>query len=464
MNSKLRRILLLGLPILGIFAGYVLMARPVTLTIDGTDETVTTRALTVRGVLRSAGIHIAADDTVSPSAGTWLTNTTDIVFNHAGLISVWVDPQGENIKVNTILRTPIEIVRAAGLAPKTGDVYRINGLVVDANQEVSPAKGFVLQFTPCMNITLFSDGKIHALCTTAGSVGTALWQEGVELHSGDLVVPALNSPITDNLEVTVTRGTSLVINVDGKTLEISSAAPTVGQALQQNGVALQDLDYSKPTETVPLPEDGKIEVIRVTEEILVEQSAIPYTVEYVGDDQLELDQHSVKVEGEYGLQAARVRVRYENGVEVSRINEGTVVLKQPVNRQEAYGSKIVLKTIDTPDGPITYYRAITVTATSYSPCNSGVGECLYGTALGLPVQKGVIAVHLAWYRFLKGTKMYVPGYGIGTIADTGSYPYNSNWIDLGFTDAEFALYGKFYPSITVYLMAPAPPNVPGIMP
>jgi 3D (Asp-Asp-Asp) domain-containing protein len=80
------------------------------------------------------------------------------------------------------------------------------------------------------------------------------------------------------------------------------------------------------------------------------------------------------------------------------------------------------------------------------------------------VKKGVIAVHLAWYRLLKGSQLYVPGYGIGTIADTGAYPYNNYWIDLGFTDAEFALYGKFYKSITVYFLAPAPPNVPGILP
>jgi hypothetical protein len=60
--------------------------------------------------------------------------------------------------------------------------------------------------------------------------------------------------------------------------------------------------------------------------------------------------------------------------------------------------------------------------------------------------------------------MYVPGYGVGIIADTGAYPYNHNWVDLGYTDEEFELYAKFIPSITVYLLAPAPPGFTGELP
>jgi resuscitation-promoting factor RpfB len=235
--------------------------------------------------------------------------------------------------------------------------------------------------------------------------------------------------------------------------------------LLESGYPLQDLDYSVPAESDPLPADGKIKVVRVTEQILYEQKTIPYTTDLVPDPELELDQHKVVEEGSVGLQTARIRIRLEDGVEKSRVTEDFVTLRDPVTRQEAYGTKIVYHTIDTPDGPITYYRAITVTATSYSPCNSGVSECLYGTSTsGVSVKKGVIAVRVEWYRLLKGSQMYIPGYGIGTIYDTGYYPYNPMWIDLGFTDAEFKLYGKFYPSITVYFLAPAPANVPAILP
>jgi 3D (Asp-Asp-Asp) domain-containing protein len=48
--------------------------------------------------------------------------------------------------------------------------------------------------------------------------------------------------------------------------------------------------------------------------------------------------------------------------------------------------------------------------------------------MGTPVKK-VLAVNLAWYKILKGTQIYVPGYGIGTVQDT-DLPYSSYWIDL----------------------------------
>jgi len=448
----------------GIVAGYLLMARPVTLTIDGQSETVITRALSVRGVLRSAGIRIAEGDSVSPAAGTWLTKTTEIVFSHAGLIRVWIDPQGEIMSVNSDARTPAEIVIAAGILPKSGDLYRVNGLVVDPDQELNPTPGFMLQYTPRVKLVVTLDGETQEIFSAAPTLGEALWQEGIRLLRGDMVNPPLDTLLTDELDVLIQRGRPLVITVDGRELRVSSTAETIGQALQQAGVSLQGLDYSKPSESEVLPEDGKIEVIRVTEEILTEQYSIPYTVEYISDPSLAAGERVVKVDGENGLQVAKVRVRYENGIEVSRTSEELVILKQPVTRQEAYSSQFPLNTIDTPEGPMTYYHAVTVTATAYSPCNLGVDWCNNVTASGTTVHRGIIAVHLDWYRILKGTKMYVPGYGVGIVADTGVYPYNHNWVDLGYTDEEFELYAKFIPSITVYLLAPAPPGFTGVLP
>ena len=181
-----------------------------------------------------------------------------------------------------------------------------------------------------MKVSVLVDGETHEFNSSAATIGVALWQEGIVLRNGDEVTPAADTLLQEDVEVVIRRGVPLEIQVDGKTLQVNSTATSVGEALQQAGVGLQDMDYSKPAETDPLPEDGKIEVIRVTEEILVEQSTIPYTVEYVGDDSLELDQTKVKVEGEYGLQAKRIRVRYENGIETARTDEGTVILKDPV--------------------------------------------------------------------------------------------------------------------------------------
>lgn len=449
------------LPLLGILAGYILMERPVTLHVNGETREVNTRALTVRGALRSAGIDILPQDLVEPASGSWLSRTTEITVETARRVFIYTDPDGALLEVVTPAKTAAEILSVVGLQFGEGDRVRVNGDDQPLDVEI-PIKGdLTLQYTPAVTISLTQGGEQFDLQVSPAPLGQALWLAGVQVRGGDSLSASFDTPVTADLALTLTRGTPLSITADGRTITTYVAASTVGQALALAGVPLQDMDYSKPAEDESLPADGKIEVIRVREEVLQEEQYIPYDTVYQPDASLNLGADKEITPGQYGLEVARVRVRYENGVEISRIAEQTVLLYAPVDRVVAAGTNGSSGTLDTPSGPLAYALAITgVTVTSYSPCNSGVNECLYQTADGSVVQKGVIAVHLAWYRQLKGKRIYIPGYGIGRVADTGAYPYNSRWVDLGFTDAEFDLEAFTKQNITVYLLDPAPGFVP----
>ncbi|MCX5657395.1 MAG: G5 domain-containing protein, partial [Candidatus Omnitrophica bacterium] len=171
----------------------------------------------------------------------------------------------------------------------------------------------------------------------------------------------------------------------------------------------------------------------------------------------------VTSEGQNGIEITRIRVRLEDGKEASRETENTVVLQVAVARQVTYGSKIVYHTLDTGDGTITYYRAVTVRATAYSPCRSATkdGSCSNITSSGKPVVKGVIGTTLTWYKLFKGDQLYVPGYGVGTVEDVGGGISGQYWIDLGYSDADFV---GWYKTVTIYFLAPAPDNVPVVLP
>jgi 3D (Asp-Asp-Asp) domain-containing protein len=254
----------------------------------------------------------------------------------------------------------------------------------------------------------------------------------------------------------------LTIQVDGKKVTVNSAAATVGQALAQAGIALQGLDYSKPAEDQPLPENGKIKVVRVQEQVTLEQKQIPYTTEYVADPRTELDQSSVVDAGQVGVEVTRLRSRYEDGQETEKTTEAQWIASQPRNRKVGFGTKVVIRSLDTPDGKIQYWRAITVYATAYSPCGLGnVAKCYYGTSLGLPVQRGVIAVIYKWYLLMGGQSAYVPGYGKAVIADVGGGIPGKNWIDLGFTDADLE---EWHQNVTLYFLTPVPADIPWILP
>ncbi len=437
------------------------MNRSVRLIVDGSRDTFKTHALTVRGALRNAGIELVAGDRVDPAAGTLLANAEEIRVTRSGSLYVWLDPQGQLLPVYTTSRIPADMLQAAGATLAPGDRLRVNGKDVDAESPLAQSGKVVLQYTPAVPLETTIGAEKESLTTSAGWLGKALWENGIQLRGANLLSTPFTQILEKPLTVEVTPAIPVEIEVDGAKLLTYAPVGTTGEALAGAGVPLQDLDYSLPADSEPLPLDGKIKVVRVRQEVSVAQSLIPFTTDYVTDPNLDLDQTRIITLGKPGIKAERVLIRYENNVEVSRTKEDAVVLQAPVNQQEAYGSKFTVKTMDTPDGPISYYRAVTVRVTSYSPCRSGGDRCYNGTSSGLSVKKGVIGVTRDWYRLFAMDQLYVPGYGIGTIADVGGGIPGSYWIDLGYSDADWV---NWYGSLTVYFLTPIPDNVPGVLP
>lgn len=455
--------MLICLLVAGLAAGYLLMGRTVQASVNGEPLTFRTRALTVQGALRSAGIELEQGDEVKPAGSTWLSRVGQIEVNRSRLIRVHLMPEDKMIEVETALLTPAEILAAVGVNTTASGTALVDGRAVALNTPLIKRGEVILEYRRAVTLGVTIDGEEQQLLTSAATLGTALWEAGIEIRKGDRISQPLDVSLTGDLAVEINRGRTIEITVDGATLQGYSAAESVGEALAENGIALQDLDYSEPAEGEPIPEDGLIRVVRVLEELQVEQSTVPFETQSLADDTMEINTRKVVQAGQVGIKASRIRVRYEDGTEVARENEGEVTLAEAVDRVVHYGTKIVDKYMDTPDGPITYYMAVNVTATSYSPCRSGVpGKCYTGTSYGLPVKKGVIGVTRAWYYMFRGTQIYVPGYGVGTIADIGYYPYSDNWIDLGYSDADYQSWGAT--NLTIYFLSPAPPGFTGVLP
>ncbi len=461
MKSKIQLWILIGAFLAALTGGFLLMGRDVTLNINGNSEVVHTRGFTVRQALRSAGITLQPGDQVNPAANSWLNDTQEISLSQSRPVLIWIDPAGSETVISSAETTARGILAQAGITPSEDDRVKVNGRVVALDEPLKLGEGIALQYFPAIPMQVSENGDLATYPATSGYVGLALWQNGVRLIGADQLSVPFDQPVTPEMQISLNKARPVTITADGKDIHTLSAAATVGQALQENGITLQGLDYSQPDEASALPEDGNIKVVRVREEVVVSQQAIPFDTEYVSDDSLELGQTKVVNEGQYGLSVSRVRVRYEDGKEVSRVVESSETLQEPVNRKEAYGADVSYQTMDTEVGTITYYRAVTVRATSYSPCRSAADQCYYSTASGAPVQRGVIAVTRAWYNLFAGDRIYVPGYGIGTIEDIGGGIPGQYWIDLGFTDADWELWSK---SVTIYFLAPAPANVPGVLP
>jgi len=445
--------------LLVLLAGYLSLTRSVTILADGQAIKVATRAITVRGALDAAGLHLGSQDEVEPSPFSLLRNDLVIALRRAAYVQLHAD--GRSYGKLTAERELSTLLAEWDSSLGESDRVLLAGRPVSLEEELPYSPLLILQVRRAVEVKLDEDGEQKTISSSASTLGEALAEAGVQLYAADRLQPAPETRLDGPITATLVRAEPIEIVIAGRTLQLRTAAATVGEALAEAGIALQGLDYSKPADDQPIPEDRSIRVVRVSETLLLDLENTPHETEWQPDPEAELDSTSVIQLGQDGVRAARVRVRYEDGKEVSRQAEGQRVLVEPQTQINGYGTKIVLHTAVVDGVTIEYYRAVEVFVTSYSPCRSGVSGCLNGTSSGLPVQKGTIATYLSWYRALKFATIYVPGYGPGTIGDVGAYPSGDPWIDLAYSDADYVGWAQW---VTIYFTTPVPAYVPLIWP
>ncbi|MEJ2757615.1 MAG: ubiquitin-like domain-containing protein, partial [Anaerolineales bacterium] len=355
---------------------------------------------------------------------------------------------------STTSRIPEEWLSELDITLVNGDKLTVNGAEMPISRPVPYQAAISAEVLRSVSYSLVHSGKRISLSSAAPTVGQALWEAGYILSESDLIEPAPETPLTEDLSIRLIPGKQIQVEADGKTLNLTTSANTVGSALSQVGLTLQGLDYSIPAVEAPIPADGRIKVVRVKEEVLINQQPLAFTTTYQPVPDLEIDNFNVIQTGQTGVQAQRVRIRYEDGEEASREVEDQWTLIDPVPRIEGYGTQIIVRTEMTPDGPIEYWRKLDMYATSYSPCNLGVSWCGYTTASGETMRKGLAAVKIDWYRVMVGQYVYVPDYGQAMIADVGR-PVEDYWIDLAYTDEEYIGWHFWVP---VYFLTPVPPE------
>lgn len=187
---------------------------------------------------------------------------------------------------------------------------------------------------------------------------------------------------------------------------------------------------TKPSEELDAPQPihttSRFETKLLTQETKIEKETVTKK-----DDSMELDEEKVLEEGSDGKTTKVYKITYFEGQEYDRelVSSETVPAKDKII---AKGTKLVWRTLSTPDGDIQYWRKLRVWATHY---DSRCPGCNDTTAIGMKAGKGIIAVDPSVIKMR--SKVYVPGYGQAIAGDTGG-AIKGNIIDLGFDDARTA--------------------------
>ncbi len=443
-------------------AGYQATLTPVTLVIDGQEWCARTHQDTVGALLLDVGLTLRPEDRVFPyELSTPLESISDVRVERAR--AVYISADGRTALFRTHATTVEEALREARVSLGPHDELEVEGKFAPDGRSVGHSRRVPATTDPdpvhitvrrAISFTLHENGQAVTVHTTAPTVGEALRRIGLTLYLADGVEPGLGERISAGMHVYIERSVPVVVKVDERTLRTRTHRERVDDVLADLNIVLTGQDYTIPPLDAPLQDGVAIQVVRVSERFLIRQDPIPFDVAWQPDPDLEIDNQRLLQEGAHGILEQRIRIRYEDGHEVSRTIEDEYVAVPPATKIMGYGVKIVVRTLDTPTGPVEYWRVISMHATSYSAATSGTSPSSpwYGrTRTGMQMRKGIVAVDPRTIHLL--SHVYVPGYGVGIAGDTGG-AIRGRRIDLGYDDDNLVLWYRW---VDVYLLTPAPP-------
>jgi len=307
-----------------------------------------------------------------------------------------------------------------------------NGVFPSAGTQTAlvPTRPYAVRFT------VHEDGFTSTYTSAHITVGQALAGQGVRISEGDSISPPPESELTPGAHIYIHHSVGVRLVVAGTEHRIKTRSQTVGEVLTQAGISLEGMDRVTPRLSKPVRADMTIRVTTVRDNVEVNEETIPYESLIQYDAELARGVRLIAEGGEPGWMRTEYQVRQVNGWEVRR----TLVSEEitlPTNEIVTIGTYVaataaavpapaVAGAVAVPQGDPGCARTLNVYATWYTASSAGGSGV---TATGTSVHKGIVAVDPRVIPL--GTRMYIPGYGYGTAADTGGGIVGSH-IDLGY--------------------------------
>lgn len=169
-------------------------------------------------------------------------------------------------------------------------------------------------------------------------------QAGAELFPEDELV---TRPVTDFLRdgtlgttVTIERALPVSLNLYGEVVSIRTQAETVGDLLEERGVKLGKDDSVQPSAETPLAALSQVFLLRQGTRIASVSEEIAMPVEVITDPGLAMGTSAIRQQGSPGQKIVTYQLNLQNNVEVGRSIIQEVVAKQPVKQVEVRGTSL----------------------------------------------------------------------------------------------------------------------------
>ncbi|MGC9439831.1 ubiquitin-like domain-containing protein [Streptomyces sp. WG5] len=178
-------------------------------------------------------------------------------------------------------------------------------------------------------VLLTLDGRRRQVWTTAETVEGALRRLGVRTEGAYLSTEGSRRIGREGLTLNVRTERVVTVMADGRARTIRTNAATVREAVEEAGVTLRGQDTTSVPET-GFPRDGQtVTVLRITGSEEVREDPIPFAVRRVEDSSLYRGTEIVRQTGLPGLRRTTYALRTVNGVRGKPRRLRTEVVREP---------------------------------------------------------------------------------------------------------------------------------------
>ncbi|MGB3894864.1 MAG: transglycosylase family protein [Mycolicibacter sinensis] len=196
--SPMLRMLVGALLLVLTFAGGFAVAstKTVTLDVDGTPVTVTTMRARVIDVVAENGFDLGERDDVTPARDARVQNADTIVVRRSRPLQLSLDGREPQQVWTTALSVDEALAQLS--MTDTAPAAASRGSRV-------PLAGMALPVLSAKNVRINDGGVVRTVRLAARNVGELLAADGAPLEQADKVSPAASTPVTEGMEIQVTR-------------------------------------------------------------------------------------------------------------------------------------------------------------------------------------------------------------------------------------------------------------------
>jgi rare lipoprotein A (peptidoglycan hydrolase) len=170
----------------------------------------------------------------------------------------------------------------------------------------------------------------------------ALQEKGFLLKPETKTFPPKEALLKKGTHITVVPAERIYLQIEGEKRELTVAALTIGEALEQAGVTLREEDIVRPAKEMLLSSEQTIEVVRVEVREETEDVKIPFKKREEEDSTLSWQTKKVVQKGEPGIRTTVYEVSRHNGEVVAKKALREEVTKEPVEEKTVVGTKVTV--------------------------------------------------------------------------------------------------------------------------